>query len=111
MLTRAQSNELEKLQRQAIRLCFGFAQSTEHHIGAKQLQTLEERRTAALRKFTAKIMTTNGRFREKWLVPRPDDAHGLRNQRPFVEKKVKTTRYYNSPLLAIQRAANDICTA
>ena len=111
MLTRAQSNELEKLQRQAIRLSFGFAQSTEQHIVAHGLQTLEERRTTALRKFTAKIMKTNGRFKERWLVPRPNDAHGLRNRRPFVEQKAKTTRYYNSPLLAIQRTANDICTA
>lgn len=110
MLTRTQANELEKLHRQVIRLCFGFEASTDHHIRQHSLKTLEERRHTALRKFTAKMLN-NSRFKAKWLIPRPDDEHGLRNRRPFLEKKARTARYFNSPLLVIQRTANDIFTS
>ena len=110
MMTKTQRETLEKMHRQVIRLCFGFAKHSAEHMQEQGLRTLEERRIMAARKFTAKIVRNNERFRRKWLIPRPDDAHGLRNRRPFEERKSRTNRYFNSPLLYIQRLANDIVT-
>ena len=108
MLNKSQAEELEKLHRQVLRLCFGFHASANDHLQHHDLKTLEERRVLACRKFISKVATTNPRFREKWLVRRPEAVHDLRTRRPYVEKRARTKRYFDSPLLALQRLANDI---
>ena len=109
-MTKTQRENLERMHRQIIRLCFGCARSTDSHMEENSLDTLERRRVESTRWFTRKIIHSNPRFREKWLIPGNDDEHGLRNRRPFVETRSKTNRYFNSPLLYIQRVANNLMT-
>lgn len=109
MLTNGQRTELERLQKQVVRLCFGYnvhyAEACEMH----ELETLETRRNKRMRKFVTKALR-NDRFASRWFQRRPEIDPELRNRRPFIEKKARTERYRRSPLLHIQRVANDLMT-
>ena len=111
MLSQGQREEIERMQKLAIRLCFGNFDSYKEVVKSRNIVTLEERRRRTIRAFTAKIMKDDKRFAPRWLVRREDIGTDLRNRRPYVEKKARTEKYYNSPLLYIQRTANDIATS
>ena len=110
MLTVTQSNELERLQKQVVRLCFGHNRPYDDICLIHNIKTLRERREERIRKFTAKAMA-NERWASKWFKNRPGIDPELRNRRPFVELRARTERYRKSPLLQLQRTANDIATA
>ena len=109
MLTQTQSQTIEKLQKKVLRLCYGNFLCYETMLSEHSILSMEERRIKTIRKFTQNIMK-NERFSEKWLVPRMDPDMNIRNRRPYVENHARTSRYQNSPLLYIQRTANDIVT-
>ena len=111
MLTRTQNKEIEKLQRLVTRLSFGFSQNYTTNLTGNGLETLETRREKAAKKFVGKIIDEEGRFARKWLIPRAEVETDLRRRRIYVEKRARTKRFYKSPLLYIQRIANDIMTA
>ena len=108
MLTRNQCKELERLQKHAVKLCFGFNHHYEEILQEHNLSTLEQRRVKALQKFTTAAMA-NPRY-AGWFIRRPSVDQDLRNRRPFVQKRAKTERYKSSPLLHIQKIANDLST-
>lgn len=108
MLTRGQASDLERLQKLAIRLCFGFDKSYEVILEENRIESLEERRKKAVRKFAAKTIEADGRFARKWLIPRDNVETNLRRRRPYVERRARTERMYKSPLMNLQRVANDI---
>ena len=109
-LTREQNRALERLQNQVVRLCFGagrpFYQAREDH----DIATLEQRRVTAIEKFTERSLR-NERFSKRWFKRRPEIGTSMRRRRPYEENKARTRRFYNSPLLHIQRVANTICTS
>lgn len=109
MLTVYQSDQIEMLQKRVIKLCFGPNASYTVTCQQYGIQTLKERRKIALEKFVRKSIS-NRRFAEKWFKPRPADENNLRNRRPYVEDKARTTRFQRSPLLTMQKLANDIAT-
>ena len=111
MLTATQANDLEKLQKKALRICYGNFDSYNRILEERDLHSLQRRREDAIRKFTAKTIRDNPRFANKWFRRREDPGIDLRNRRPFIENAAKTTRYQNSPLLYIQTVANDIMTS
>ena len=108
MLTRA--HELEKLQKRAIRVCYGNFSSYIDILQARGLESLESRRLAAIQRFVGKTLDNNPRFRDKWFRRRQEVRVDLRNRRPIIENHARTTRYLNSPLLFLQRTANDLLT-
>ena len=110
MLTRGQQSELERLQKTALKLCYGFHLHYAAILDDQELESLETRRVKAVKKFTAKIMT-NQRFAGKWLERRAEVDTDIQRRRPFVEKKARTERYRRSPLMNIRRTANNIATA
>ena len=109
MLTRTQSDALERLQKQVFRLCFGMDSSYGTLLGAHNLKTLHQRREEAIVRFVSKAMA-NRRFSEKWFLRRPDVGTEIRRRRPFIEKRARTERYLNSPLIHFQQIANDLST-
>ena len=109
MLTVHQSDEIEKMQKKVAKLCFGFDRSYDELIAAYGLQKLSDRRKTATERFVVKAMA-NPRFRNKWFKPRQAIENDLRTRRPFVEDKARTTRFMKSPLLTMQKIANDIAT-
>ena len=107
MLTTGQTELLERMQKQVIRLCFGHFDSYEEVRELHSLESLRERRVKAVRRFVAKAMN-NPRFAERWFVRRQDVDVDIRRRRPYVEKRARTERYLKSPLLHMQKIANDI---
>ena len=111
MLTAGQSDTLERMQKLAIRLCHGFGIPTGVHRANHNIATLRERRIKACQRFVRKTIDSNPRFAEKWFRPRDRIDTELRTRRPYIENKAKTDRYRSSPLVALQRIANDMMTA
>ena len=107
MLTRHQCNTIEKMQRKVIRLCFGFNMHPNVFSEMYDLKTLEERRELSAKKFVQKALQTP-RFANKWFLARPEVETNLRRRNKYVEKQARTSRYYNSPLLYLQRVANSL---
>ena len=109
MLSKLQSNEIEKMQKRVLRLCFGFDTSYTETCAAYNIERLDERRVKATRRFVTKAMNST-RFSSKWFRRRDNIDNNLRSRRPFVENRAATARYQNSPLVYMQRLANDIIT-
>ena len=110
MLSKTQCKDLEKLQKKAIRISYGNFNCYENVLKEHGLESLEQRRTKAVRKFVSKTLESNPRFATKWFRERDEIQTQLRSRRPFIETKARTDRYRNSPLLYLQRTANDIIT-
>ena len=110
MLTKAQADELEGMQRRVIRLCFGFATSADNIARDLGIGSLKARRENAVLKFTRKAMATE-RFARKWFIEREEVETSIRKRRPFIEKRARTERFLKSPLIHLQKTANDIMTA
>ena len=110
MLNVGHTQDLERMQKLAAKLCYGFDRHYEEICRTEGLETLETRRRKAVHKFVQKNLG-NARFADRWFVRRPGIPTDLRARRPFVEKRARTTRYLKSPLLYLQRTANDIVTA
>ena len=110
MLGVGQSNELERMQKQVTRLCFGFDKHYAEVLEEQEIRTLKERRVIAARKFVAKTIANNPRFANKWFARRPGVQADIRSRRPYIEKRARSERYRNSPLLYLQRIANDMAT-
>ena len=106
-LTRTQCHAIERLQQQVLKLCFGFQLSYSRARELFGIDTLEERRERAVRKFVQKAIC-NPRFASRWFRPRDDAHHDLRHRRRYHETKAKTQRYFKSPLLYMQRVANTL---
>ena len=109
MLTKSQEGELERLQKQAVRLCYGYDRPYAETCREKGTDPLRTRREKRIRRFTSKAMK-NPKFRDRWFVLRPGVDMNLRTRRPYVENKARTERYKKSPLVNIQRVANDLMT-
>ena len=110
MLTQYQSNAIERLQKMCVKLCFGLGRHYADICEEQEIDTLLERRGDAKRKFVQKAMN-NPRFGPRWFRRREEIDNNLRVRRPFVEDKARTSRFYRSPLLCMQRIANDISTS
>ena len=108
MLTVTQREELERLQKQVLRLCYGYKQSCASHCREHGIEKLQLRRENRIKKFVAKTIETNPRFANKWFVRRPVVETELRRRKPYVEKRARTERYRKSPLVHLQRVANEI---
>ena len=50
------------------------------------------------------------RFAPRWFRRRPEIKTNIRNRRPIVENKAKAERYKKSPLVNLQRTANNLMT-
>ena len=111
MLSRTQTKQLERIQKIAVRLCFGFQASYTNIMKENGILTLEARREEAARKFVAKTIQQDGRFARAWFRRRTVPETELRRRRIFVENRAKTERYRKSPLIYLQKLANDHVTS
>ena len=110
LLTAQQAEELERLQRQAIKLSYGWDRSYQEICASQNIQTLEERRKLAVDRFVCKA-AENPRFAEQWFPLRMEAGHEIRDRRIFHETCARTERYHKSPLANMRRRANDLLTA
>lgn len=107
LLTTTQSNIIEKMQKQVVKLAFGWDRDYYVVCAEQDIQTLKKRRENYIDNFVMKAVRSS-RFKEAWFPLREPDIYNLRGRRPFIETKAKTKRYYCSPLSFMRRRANDI---
>ena len=110
MLTGAQSEEIEKMQKKVVKLAFGWDRNYEVVCAEQNIESLKVRREQYIDNFVTKTLC-NERFSEAWFPLRSPDVHNLRDRRPYKETKSKTNRFYNSPLSFMRRRANDLFSA
>ena len=107
LLNLGQEVELERLQRHALRVCFGYDVPVERHMQDNNISTLKERRLRRCDAFIKKSLV-NSRFGPAWFPLREGGRWNLRDSRAFQETQVTTLRRFNSPLSFLRRRANMI---
>ena len=107
LLNAGQTEELEKLNRQAIRICFGFDAPVERIMERTGIETLLQRRLRRVDLFIRKSLT-NPRFRHNWFPLRNMDGLNLRRPRLVQEARASTLRMFKSPLAYMRRRANEL---
>ena len=107
LLTSEQSEALERIQRHALRVCFGCQAPINEVMQEYAIDTLGERRRRRCDAFIQKNVR-NPRFGPVWFPPREGDRGGLRERREIQEGRATTTRRFNSPLSFLRRRANEM---
>ena len=108
MLTQAQELSLERLQRNALRDCFGHGVPVEESMRLRNVQTLKERRERRCDAFIRKA-AANARLAPSWFPARDTGENvELRNRQAIQETRAVTLRRFNSPLAFMRRRANQI---
>ena len=107
MLTGGQSQELERIQRLAVRICYGGQEDTDALVQTHCIQTLAERRGRRCDKFLRKAFQ-HPRFSERWFPQRGPQHMELRRRRWTEESRASTNRRFNSPLAYLRRRANEL---
>lgn len=107
LIKQGQEQQLERLQRHALRVCFGYAAHFEEVMTEKGIHTVKERRVVRCDKFLTKV-ATNARFGPRWLREREDVDWDLRNKRTVQEVDARTNRRFNSTRAFLRRRANEL---
>ena len=106
MLTKSQANELERMQRRALKIIYGHKTSYADALSKAGLKPLEERRIATLEKFTRKA-AANPRL-EGWFPKHHVPQYGLRTIPTYEEEHATTDRLYRSPIFTMRRLLNEL---
>ena len=98
LLNQGQEVYLERLQRHALRVCFGYDRPVEDWMQQHNISTLKDRRVRRCDKFIRKA-SKNPRFGPTWLPPRVSIKQGLRARRGIQETQARSLRRFNSPFV------------
>ena len=109
MLTKQQSNLLEKQQGRTLKIIFGFDKSTNQALLQSGLESLTVRRARAVDKFALKV-AADPRYSE-WFPLRPEAQRRSRHSNKYVEYHSNSSRRFNSPLYHMRRRLNTLAAA
>ena len=107
LLTKRDAEDLERLHRNAVRICYGFDPPIELTFASNGIETLETRRIRRWDNFIKKA-ASNPRFHRRWFPARPEAPQNLRRRRGIVETMAASQRKFDSPLAFMRRRANEI---
>ena len=107
LLNGSQELRLERLQRHALRVCYGSEVPVERVMEEHNIATLRERRVRRCDSFIKKA-AANPLFAPSWFPRRPGGHMGLRDRREVAETQATTCRRFNSPLSFFRRRANQL---
>ena len=107
LLNKGQAEEIERLQRQTLKLIFDFNKSYSDIIKENDICTLTDRRQHLLDQFIQKTLE-NPKFSSKWLPLKETHNYDTRKEKKFVEKPARTERLWKTPLFTMRRRANEI---
>ena len=108
LLTATQTLAIERLQKQVVKLCFGWDNSYTETCALNGITSLEQRRKDGVDRFVLKTVNSK-RFAPEW-YPLRQAGPEVRDRRIYYETAARTSRYYNSPLSYMRRRANDLLT-
>ena len=98
------NNLLEKVQKQALKIIFGYQKTYEELLEEAGMEKLEVRRQKAFGKFAEKSLQ-NEKYSSRWF-PKRELVRLNRHTSPYLEEKAQGSRLYNSPLFAMRRFLN-----
>ena len=104
LLTKGQSEDLERLHRHALRICFGNERDIRDVMAEESIESLQARRLRRCDAFIRKSRS-NPRF-QKWFPPRVEVPWEIRNRREVDEVRARTVRRFMSPIAFLRRRAN-----
>ena len=108
MLTEDLSNRLERCQRRALTVIYGFGIGYLDLLILSSLEKLSVRRESLFKKFCLK-MSNSERFSRKWLPKYDTDSkRTLRNSKIYIEFNAATDRLFNSPEFKMRRTLNQM---
>ena len=102
LLTARQEMDLERVQRLAIRICYGGQEPTDSIMEAHAIESLKTRRIRRCDGFLRKAFQ-HPRFGERWFPLREIQPMELRRRRIVEETRSNTNRRFNSPLAFLRR--------
>ena len=105
MLNCSMKEELEKMQKPALKIIFGFDKEYAAILAENNIQSLEKRREDAFLNYATKLSNSE-RFKE-WF-PEQEHKTDLRQRKKYREDFARTNRLYNSPIYAMRRLLNEI---
>ena len=105
LLTKNEKDKIEKLQRSALRIIYGFNLSYDKLLSISCIETLQSRRNNAIKSFPCKNLK-NVRFGKKWFEV--NDGLNLRCREKYKIMKFNTERLKNGPLNNMRRVLNEI---
>ena len=106
LLTKAQEEELERMQRQCLKVIYGFNTSYANALEKSELKTMKERRDEAFKTFAKK--TSMNPDHVGWFPTHDERPYKLRKEPKYIEEHATTDRLYRSPLYAMRRYLNEI---
>ena len=107
LLSAGQREDLERIHRHAIQICYGHDIPVAEIMQAEMIETLEARRTRRCDGFIRKAVA-NPTFASRRFFARPGLGHALRRRRQIFEPRAGSSRFFNSPLSFLRRRANQM---
>ena len=107
LLNKGQEEQLEKIQRHVLRICFGTATPVEDIMEVNGIETLKARRERRCDAFIAKAWN-NPRFSHTWFPRRSNVPWNVRARRQVEEVRAATARRHNSSLAFMKRRLNEM---
>lgn len=106
LLNGVQANEIERIQRRALKDIFGYQFSYRTILEHQNIESLHNRREKLVKNFAIKA-AANGRFSPRWFPPAEEHGYPTRGRVKYKVFASKTERLKNSPLYFMRRILND----
>ena len=106
-LSETQSDDLERLQANALRAAYGSNMSYRRCLLKSEIPTLRERRHLLFMRFTKKILK-NTHFRNRWLPENDPIKYSLRHVEKYKIGKLRCERMEKTPIIRMRRLLNDL---
>ena len=101
MLTKTQSEALERVQRKILKIIYGWDMSYSEALRKSGLERLDVRRSILRECFVVKL-SKNACFSD-WILLAETPVYPLRNAKKYIEKPFKTKRLRGAPLYSFRR--------
>ena len=108
MIPRTLSEKLKKIQRQALKIIYGWDVDMDELMAAKGIEKLEERREKAVLSFALKNEEKE-KFGKKWFSLTEETERAVRNttRRKYKIPKCRTSRMEANPVVNMARKLNE----
>ena len=102
------AGKLESIQRQALRIIFGYNVNIQYIIEQWDVELLEERRKAAVLRFAIKN-EKNPRYGGKWFREASYEDREVRatTRNKYIEPRCRTDRLMNNPITYMTKLLNE----
>ena len=107
LLTATQSDQIEQLQRRALKIVYGHEISYKNCLELAQIPLLSERRSKLALNFALKT-SNNPKFSDGWFPKKPLSNHYTRNPQTYLEPRARTERMRRNPINYMRRELNNM---